>query len=1040
MMNQSASAVPIRDSRLLFLTTLVCILAFSTTVILGLLRALEDSRFRFGQDSRKAILEQEASVLSRGLFPEIRISSELKKAVIEASTVTEEGGRDPEVHTRLSRSMKALSSDLRLPMGWVTFSLAPPEDSLSLPTYEAVRLREHGGEEIVKASPQEMERFCRKLILTPGGDWFSMGIDQEDFPWLPLDLLAESPGKKAPGTTRLGKRSSRVLSTKLALGRCQMLADPSNPCIFFWYPLFDSPRLFLDCVPRTDDFEETRKHLAGGILVFIRPSGITTESALRCLAGNLRKRGIALFLRNEALRNAAGLAGNPPPTVGPGAQDSLECLVPTFQQGEFVEAVLSIEIPEAEKTSGIFVPVIPILVMWILGVIVFSLPSLYPSGSFQITIRWQLAGVFLLVSVPTLLIGFLFLERSFLEREIGRKESVKKQLERKVRGFDEAYLLGEASTCAATRGLVESFRTRLLDSGAATQTGIIKINGTLGEACPKILQEVANGATTLGLSPQAIIVHFLGKPSLIFAGGMDDERQVNAFRSLFGEFAQGMMRALSGTSESGTARSMRTGLMVDEMVDMMVALSKPEYFTNMFHAPFSVSDFTVLGVQQFIYIQFCKGGGGKSLIFQATWPQKAAGMAAFRSFIRTPEGVRDCEHFLQVSKRDSPDRDLVYPFFTGTVFERQVQGGGKVFASILEENAQLQPPFLGDLCTQAAVAREPIFREVDSGNDRLLAFAYPGPAYEGFMISGAVWLRQFFDPLRVSRFQVRVLTIGILVLIGVLGYRVSRRFLRPITTLHGAAEKVRKGDFTVRLPEGYGGEVGNLFRAFNGMVKGVEEGQLLGRFVSESVQSVARDVEAEKFARTGILVDRVILFLKWHGFAWRLQKENPEILIRDLNHFVETMSQIIRRHGGEIDKFIGDKILAVFAPDDTGLGNAVEAAMNTAIEMTGLMPTISNAPGTGLAVGIVTGPVLAGIMGTEEVLRQFTVIGDTVNLAARLCELASKEHHGGIILDRTTLDELEPTGLTLESGRVRRLHTNKIRGKSREVDIFALNA
>jgi adenylate cyclase len=131
-----------------------------------------------------------------------------------------------------------------------------------------------------------------------------------------------------------------------------------------------------------------------------------------------------------------------------------------------------------------------------------------------------------------------------------------------------------------------------------------------------------------------------------------------------------------------------------------------------------------------------------------------------------------------------------------------------------------------------------------------------------------------------------------------------------------------------------------------------------------------------------------ILLSDLRGFTAIAERHSAITVVEALNRYLEKMSEIILRHGGSIDKFMGDSIMALFGAPDP-LHNDIEAALRCAIEMQSAMADISATnQGLGMAplfmgIGINTGEVIAGHLGSRY-HSEYTVIGDEVNLASRV--------------------------------------------------------
>jgi len=172
----------------------------------------------------------------------------------------------------------------------------------------------------------------------------------------------------------------------------------------------------------------------------------------------------------------------------------------------------------------------------------------------------------------------------------------------------------------------------------------------------------------------------------------------------------------------------------------------------------------------------------------------------------------------------------------------------------------------------------------------------------------------------------------------------------------------------------------------------------------------------------------------------KLAKDTEPIrLVENLNLYLRAMSAIIHHQGGEIDKFIGDKILAVFRPKSgSTLATAVGPALTAAKSMArGMKKSVDPLPRS-IGIGITAGTVLSGILGTDRVRLEHTVIGDTVNLASRLADLACRSQPGGILvgdeivaMSADSFADGKPTEFT-------RIDVSVVKGKTRNVNIFQL--
>jgi adenylate cyclase len=210
----------------------------------------------------------------------------------------------------------------------------------------------------------------------------------------------------------------------------------------------------------------------------------------------------------------------------------------------------------------------------------------------------------------------------------------------------------------------------------------------------------------------------------------------------------------------------------------------------------------------------------------------------------------------------------------------------------------------------------------------------------------------------------------------------------------------------------------------------------LERYVSpQLVRQVMDNLDSIRF--DGDKKRLTILFSDVRGFTTLTEKSDPVELLQQLNEYLEAMTEIIFRHDGIVDKFIGDGIMAhwgAFTPERPNALLAARAALDMLESLVVLNErwTRSGRPPLDIGIGINTGEVIFGNVGTGK-KQDFTAIGDGVNLAARL-ESANKEYHTHIIVSAATLDELGG------DARSRALGSIVVKGKTVEVQIHELLA
>jgi adenylate cyclase len=225
----------------------------------------------------------------------------------------------------------------------------------------------------------------------------------------------------------------------------------------------------------------------------------------------------------------------------------------------------------------------------------------------------------------------------------------------------------------------------------------------------------------------------------------------------------------------------------------------------------------------------------------------------------------------------------------------------------------------------------------------------------------------------------------------------------PVRSVRQGLERVTAGDLDVEIPVYDGSEVGLLQDGFNRMVEGLRERErirdVFGRHVGTAVAAEAID----NSALGGEVRDVAVLFVDIVA-STRLAADNPPAVVVDvLNRFFAVVVATIDEHGGWINKFQGDAALAVFgapSPHADPAGCALAAGRALARRLAAEVPDCR------AGIGIAAGPAVAGNIGAEARFED-TVIGDPVNEAARLTELA-KDVPGGLVASGSAVAAAPP--------------------------------
>jgi adenylate cyclase len=239
------------------------------------------------------------------------------------------------------------------------------------------------------------------------------------------------------------------------------------------------------------------------------------------------------------------------------------------------------------------------------------------------------------------------------------------------------------------------------------------------------------------------------------------------------------------------------------------------------------------------------------------------------------------------------------------------------------------------------------------------------------------------------------LVIGMLVTVGA-----ARAVADPVNAVRRSMRRVERGELDVRVTVYDGTELGQLQAGFNTMVAGLQERErirdLFGRQVGRDVASAAENAGEVRLG--GEVRSVAVLFVDLVGSTTLAAERPPEEVVALLNRFFAVVVEVVEEHGGWINKFQGDAALAVFgapAHIDDPAGCALAAGRELAGRLAAELPEAA------AGIGISAGDAVAGNVG--DVRRyEYTVIGDPVNEAARLTELAKAEP-GGVLAAGTAV-------------------------------------
>jgi len=289
------------------------------------------------------------------------------------------------------------------------------------------------------------------------------------------------------------------------------------------------------------------------------------------------------------------------------------------------------------------------------------------------------------------------------------------------------------------------------------------------------------------------------------------------------------------------------------------------------------------------------------------------------------------------------------------------------------------------------------WREGHDSQEQLICFDSPIKFKQ--LIAGHIIItfskQKMVQSLENSRFVIIFATLIMSLIAILLAFVMSRHLSLPIHNLVDASKAIGAGDFKYRLNERRNDEIGELASAFNQMAHGLlqksQVEDVFSRYVSSNVaKKVLQNLDDVELG--GQHVNASVLFADIVGFTSISEKLPPQEITNILNEYFSFISNIAQLHDGHIDKFMGDCAMIVFGVPDHSETHSINA-INCAIMIQQLVELLNeqrlkqNKIPIHFKIGINSGAMIAGNLGSSDRM-EYTVIGDPVNIASRLANIA----------------------------------------------------
>ncbi|HOY66292.1 MAG TPA: adenylate/guanylate cyclase domain-containing protein [Candidatus Ozemobacteraceae bacterium] len=791
-----------------------------------------------------------------------------------------------------------------------------------------------------------------------------------------------------------------------------------QPSLLFWMPLLDPVRLPVVLRPPTRDAlfrpnlgrlqPETWKQLIFGGIVFIipqpEPGGHTIHSTIRRYAA----RGISLaFIPEGSGQIRADRAWTKKPLRdclrGKPAPEGWLVSRGTAFFGKPYTVLGAQKFPESPPGSGFRTLTLRIIV-WsasILGLLIWY-STLFCQGGLVTSLGRQLTAGFFLAALFPLTATFLVIEPYAAERHEMRVQEVRSDLRRTMQLLELQSLSHRPRIWHLIDRLFSTpeFLAAARRDAAGLPGARVDLESELRRKFMRLYQKPVD------ISLRKLILAGMGSYVRDQVRPEDLGGESSMLPQLMNQVANQAIAARGGApaapsgsqlivdGERGSAAETRQEIVWDVGREIFQSILGPESFFDWLN-----------GKSEPVLIE---AGIGMIMIYELFLPAPSHPEFLLTALLRA-----------KPNENNAMARTLSGPWRDGPVFAFQRDLIGEPCYPETGERF----PFLRNVARQVDASASPLSLRMEAGGTSWLVEGTPGEASRQFVftaLADEAPIRAETEALRHD-LNVMLLLTGLIILL--LAASVTRDITAPLRSLIEGIRAIGAGRYAHRVESDRTDELGELAGAFNMMTRGLEERDILSRMVSGSALTAATTQDGELLAREGSRRDSIVCFVSFPGIESRMAEMPPEEALLFLNRHVVVAGRILHAAGADIDKLLGPKLLAVF-PTNRG-STAVAAARQ--LHHAFREGRLAIAP----AVGLTIGPVIAGILGSGD-RRDHTIIGDTVNLAARAASLAEKFDPAGIVLDDALRQHVR------DIGSFEQLGETQVKGKSRPVRLVRL--
>lgn len=687
--------------------------------------------------------------------------------------------------------------------------------------------------------------------------------------------------------------------------------------------------------------------------------------------------------------------------------------VPEMQNRQFL---LARKIPPESRSVRLLRNLIFLaLLAWFSAVVYFSGNYLLMQKKVVIGLRAQLAAIVVLVLLPAFLQAMVSMERFLDSSGNSAVQGVRLASEEALDAFDKSVKLYRTRVCA--------FADDQIDQASHAEKPLSSISS---DEQHQWLSGFLKSFLKVGvMMKNVLVVNANGDINSRFTGSNHSEEKF--FQQMGASIFLPTINVMNPESARNDDRKVLAQAQAEEVLEIMGSIFPPEVFPAMSHTFARLTRLAGFGDQAFLYHRFFGNRNKVEGALMMAMFSPSLECLAFNRWFSSFSGDAVKPLWL-INQKVTPDWFLKAPF-------GRVSSGGKF--GYLRFVYDLLPAEVSYLVKISGMTREAMVTDFFWHGRNWLFATVPGRDLIDYQLSALIPLSDHYQHFVRFKQKLRFVMLTIFLLCGFVGWKLASGFVRPVMRFAETSECLMDGDLTARMNENWADEEFRLIASrFNLVADDIENGRILRKFVSEgALQTI---IESEKLDVMGSIQTRnaVVMFIRLEGFWGSATRSNPAKTLADLNRFFSNVCTSVRVAGGEVSKFIAEKAMTTFFIEENQTsGSRVLAALEAAFTVVDrLRRHRLLGDSFRVRVGIAFGRVRAGIIGAESVRLEQTVIGDAVNLAARLC---SQPGENDFLLCGKAREAIENCGIVPVRQIVfKKLPPQTIKGKKQAVEVF----